>query len=575
MIRHDHSHDDDHGEIHITFKPLTNNPNGPISSYQIVVIDETRPTPFYKQNLYNYSRAEKEGIKYWIAAEIDPEWFDYHDEFVVGDGRKYGRYLNHGPLDTDNRDYHVTVGTVSTLNNVTKATYASVSHDQHQHENIIVFKFHKHGDHDDDHDHDHEHGHKHLKKNGRNHRREEQDTLSVGLTVAVVIFAVLFVGVVLFYVALRVYPHFKSTRRSQSDAQELTPAVNNAYYITDMEPVDNAAFTNINEVDNNGSDPLERLKSGDIWQIPRNFLQVSSEVIGKGKFGSVVKGMVNQKGTENYAVVQIVPAKVLGERALKAMVKDVEVLNECGRHENLLGLIGICEEHSGSIFVVLEDGSMTLKQVLLDSRALEHYPAYVEKHQKVSTIPSETIISWLRDIALGMEHLALRKIFHRKLCARNIFIVNDRIKIAGLGIAEYTLMRDHQKPADVLRWTAQEALKASGGAYASKCDVWSYAVMAWEVISLGGTPYSSVQSNELSSRVLRGMRLPQLQGMSEDFYQLLLECWQLDLDERPDFNEIQLKLNEFYSQGAQFHVNYSYSTDFNYVPYHEDLELVH
>lgn len=33
-----------------------------------------------------------------IAAEVDPKFFDYHDEFVVGDGRRYGTYTNHGPL---------------------------------------------------------------------------------------------------------------------------------------------------------------------------------------------------------------------------------------------------------------------------------------------------------------------------------------------------------------------------------------------------------------------------------------------------------------------------------------------
>jgi hypothetical protein len=37
---------------------------------------------------------------------------------------------------------------------------------------------------------------------------------------------------------------------------------------------------------------------------------------------------------------------------------------------------------------------------------------------------------------------------------------------------------------------------------------------------------------------MRGQRLPQLQVVDDDLYQLMLQCWQLDLDERPTFQEI-------------------------------------
>jgi hypothetical protein len=37
---------------------------------------------------------------------------------------------------------------------------------------------------------------------------------------------------------------------------------------------------------------------------------------------------------------------------------------------------------------------------------------------------------------------------------------------------------------------------------------------------------------------MRGHRLPQLQCVDDDLYQLMLQCWQLDLDERPTFQEI-------------------------------------
>lgn len=45
---------------------------------------------------------------------------------MVGDGRMYGNYYN-PPLPLDN-DIQVTLGVVSSLNNVTKVTYARLGH---------------------------------------------------------------------------------------------------------------------------------------------------------------------------------------------------------------------------------------------------------------------------------------------------------------------------------------------------------------------------------------------------------------------------------------------------------------
>jgi hypothetical protein len=73
------------------------------------------------------------------------DWFKTNEEFVVGDNRTYGGFLNHGPL-VEGRDYHVTVGIVSTMNGVTKVTYARVTHEQHATENIVVFEFHSHSE---------------------------------------------------------------------------------------------------------------------------------------------------------------------------------------------------------------------------------------------------------------------------------------------------------------------------------------------------------------------------------------------------------------------------------------------
>ena len=51
-------------------------------------------------------------------------------------------------------------------------------------------------------------------------------------------------------------------------------------------------------------------------------------------------------------------------------------------------------------------------------------------------------------------------------------------------------------------------------------------------------------SKELSARVMRGLRLSQPPNVSDDLYQLMLNCWQIDLDERPNFDEILQVLHD-------------------------------
>ena len=55
--------------------------------------------------------------------------------------------------------------------------------------------------------------------------------------------------------------------------------------------------------------------------------------------------------------------KLLDASDLRQFERDLSLAVDCGRHENLLQLIGLCEEQD-TIFVALEEGILTLKQVL-------------------------------------------------------------------------------------------------------------------------------------------------------------------------------------------------------------------
>ena len=94
------------------------------------------------------------------------------------------------------------------------------------------------------------------------------------------------------------------------------------------------------------------------------------------------------------------------------MISDLEVniryipTGSSSIHPNVIHLLGIYEDSRDTLFVVFEENIHSLKQVLLDSRALIHYPVYASKNQRFSTLSETQVFQYLIDAANGMEYLS-------------------------------------------------------------------------------------------------------------------------------------------------------------------------
>ena len=145
-----------------------------------------------------------------------------------------------------------------------------MTHDQHALENVVVFDFHEHN-------HDHEHDHDHL---DQRHESEHgnSDILSYVLTIIIAIMGVLMaIGLAIYgYLRLTAYRQ-KQKNRSRGDIQELTTHISSIDVALDNESVENQVSK------------MDSIRSR-VWNIPVNFLELSHEVIGRGRFGSLVKG---------------------------------------------------------------------------------------------------------------------------------------------------------------------------------------------------------------------------------------------------------------------------------------------
>ncbi|MCL4137254.1 UNVERIFIED_CONTAM: hypothetical protein GTU68_030781, partial [Idotea baltica] len=427
---------------------------GPITSYHIVVVDETLPVVIDYSLLYDYHTASNQGLPYYVTAELTKETFD--TMFTVGDGKYYGKYFN-SPLES-NKDYHILLGVISTINE-TKSSYSPSSHSQHKTE-ISHFDF------------------AHHEKTGSEediaYPANQNNALILGLSIAIGLFAFLLFASVLMYLALRVY--FKKNSRHSGDHQEL--AVHAHIPHQDYE---NGYAVGAHYLDTEDSSPDHyRLLREKVTIIPHQNINIVGD-IGIGKFGDVKKGVsLNNGSAQMNSLIHRIQDDSLSLIQKSEMLKEFDKHIRIGKHANVVSLHGLLEELN-IISIVFEYETLTLKSNLIESRAVQHYPVYAEKNRRFSTLQESQLLEILAGVARGMSFLHSLNIAHDQLSARNIALRDGlHPKITGFGLLHFH--NDVYIP-DYRRWQAPEVLRSKVSSCRS--DLWSFGCLMWEVVTLG------------------------------------------------------------------------------------------
>lgn len=87
----------------------------------------------------------------------------------------------------------------------------------------------------------------------------------------------------------------------------------------------------------------------------------------------------------------------------------------------------------------------------------------------------------------------------------------------------------------------------------------------------GATPYVDVRCKELAQRVQRGLRLKQPSNIGVSLYQIMVSCWQIDLDERPNFQELFDIMQEAFNHSLDY-LSFNLFPDFVYERYDPNIE---
>ncbi|XP_005457174.1 tyrosine-protein kinase receptor Tie-1 isoform X2 [Oreochromis niloticus] len=287
------------------------------------------------------------------------------------------------------------------------------------------------------------------------------------------------------------------------------------------------------------------------------------DVIGEGNFGQVIKAMIKKDGNKMSAAIKMLK-EFASENDHRDFAGELEVLCKLGQHPNIINLIGACENR-GYLYIAIEYAPYgNLLDFLRKSRVLETDPAFAKEHGTASTLTSQQLLQFAVDVANGMHYLSDKQFIHRDLAARNVLVGDNLVaKIADFGLSRgeevYVKKTMGRLP---VRWMAIESLNYS--VYTTKSDVWSFGVLLWEIVSLGGTPYCGMTCAELYEKLPQGYRMEKPKNCDDEVYELMRQCWRDRPYERPPFSQISLQLNRM-QEARKAYVNMALFENFTYA----------
>jgi fyn-related kinase len=266
-------------------------------------------------------------------------------------------------------------------------------------------------------------------------------------------------------------------------------------------------------------------KHKDLWEIARESVTLVRR-LGGGQFGEVYEGVWN-----NTTPVAIKTLRT-GSMSPSAFLEEAQILKRL-RHPKLIQLYAVCTSEE-PIYIIME---------LMPNGCLLEY--LKGKGAKSSL---EQLVDMSAQIASGMAFLEMNNYIHRDLAARNILVgEHNLVKVADFGLARLIAENEyvaHEGAKFPIKWTAPEAALYSR--FTIKSDVWSFGILLTELVTHGRSPYPGMSNAEVLQQVERGYRMPCPPECPTALYQIMHECWRKNPLERPTFEVLHWKLEDYF-----------------------------
>lgn len=129
-----------------------------------------------------------------------------------------------------------------------------------------------------------------------------------------------------------------------------------------------------------------------------------------------------------------------------------------------------------------------------------------------------------------MREFETNDFFHGSLKSLNI-LINDKLEIA---LCDFGLQESN---TSIMKWMAPEIFSSKIQTNLIKCDVYSFAIICWELASRS-IPWNDETNLQLVTNVLNGKRPTIPEDTPSSFVALIKRCWSQNSAARPSFSQI-------------------------------------
>lgn len=249
------------------------------------------------------------------------------------------------------------------------------------------------------------------------------------------------------------------------------------------------------------------------------------ELLGRGGFGEVWLAEKNDEPFSRFALK--LPYK--NQVDWRQITQEIGLWTLCGRHENLLPLIG-ARNFDGQVAIISEfcpDGSL---EDMLRGR---------------NSLPVEEAVELTIGVLKGIQHLHKNGIIHRDLKPANILLDGRTPRLTDFGISR---LISGESLSDTISGTwAYMAPECFDGKRNVQTDIWSVGVILYQLLS-GSLPFPQKEQTALIGSIMINEPEPLPNDLPRVLRQVVARMLAKNPFDRPPIEPLLFDLTSFTSQ---------------------------
>lgn len=221
---------------------------------------------------------------------------------------------------------------------------------------------------------------------------------------------------------------------------------------------------------------------------------------------------VNLMRAENCQVAVKMLPEYADELSKQEFLREIGLMKTLGYHERLVNMLACITDSEPYCLVVEYCSDGDLLHFLRDRcQYLLQLEEGAEPEPDMA-LGLKQLLMFAVQISFGLEYLSQKGFVHRDVAARNV-LVHDRssAKIGDFGLCRFIYAEGAQYKSKggrlPLKWMSPEAIRQYE--FTTKSDVWSFGVLMFEIVTLGGCPYPGVPPEDMLDWLESGKRMEQ------------------------------------------------------------------